>query len=241
MPTWDKATGTSGTMRIYDTGSVVHLQLNSGQPTSCHADATFTYSYPGSGGNITGGGTGKFYPCPGNVWRTLASFTVTSSGTVWFSIPKTISSGIGGPTTHSAYISRATVPAAPKVPTLSEITMTSMKVTFGDNGNGGSAITQREFVYNTSNTRTGGTTVAYSGATTISNLIPGQTYYFWARVRNAVGWSSWTAVKSQATLAGGRIKVGGVWKNAIPFVKSGGVWKMAIPFVKTGGTWKQTR
>lgn len=35
-----------------------------------------------------------------------------------------------------------------------------------------------------------------------------------------------------------RIKINGIWKQAIPWVKVNGVWKQAIPFVKVNGTWK---
>jgi hypothetical protein len=40
------------------------------------------------------------------------------------------------------------------------------------------------------------------------------------------------------TAAGARVKVSGVWKEAVPYVKQGGVWKVAAPFVKDLGVWK---
>lgn len=34
------------------------------------------------------------------------------------------------------------------------------------------------------------------------------------------------------------LKVGGVWKSAVPFVNVGGVWKPAAPYVMSGSQWK---
>ena len=34
------------------------------------------------------------------------------------------------------------------------------------------------------------------------------------------------------------IKVGGIWKQAIPYIKVGGVWKQANFKIKISGEWK---
>lgn len=36
-----------------------------------------------------------------------------------------------------------------------------------------------------------------------------------------------------------KVKVNGVWKEAIPFIKVNGVWKEAIPYMKVNGIWKE--
>lgn len=73
------------------------------------------------------------------------------------------------------------------------------------------------------------------------NLDPGKVYYFWGRVRNAVGWGPWTSVASAVVLiAGARVLVVGVWKRAVPYVNVGGVWKVAEPWIKNQGVWKRT-
>lgn len=36
-----------------------------------------------------------------------------------------------------------------------------------------------------------------------------------------------------------RIKLGGAWKKAIPYIKINGAWHQAIPFVKVNGSWKK--
>lgn len=38
-----------------------------------------------------------------------------------------------------------------------------------------------------------------------------------------------------------RVRVNGVWKNAIPFVRSNGVWKHAIAYTRSNGEWKNNR
>lgn len=37
----------------------------------------------------------------------------------------------------------------------------------------------------------------------------------------------------------GRIKLGGTWYRAIPYIKINGVWKQAVPYVKVNGSWKK--
>lgn len=37
-----------------------------------------------------------------------------------------------------------------------------------------------------------------------------------------------------------RIKVDGIWREAIPYVKVDGIWKPAQPYVKVDGIWRQT-
>src|SRR5215211_445164 len=79
-------------------------------------------------------------------------------------------------------------------------------------------------------------TIALTSVTQVG-LSPGKVYYFWARVRNSVGWSSWSP-RSQVTLvAGARVRQSGVWRRAVPYVKVGGVWRVARPWTKIAGMW----
>lgn len=139
-----------------------------------------------------------------------------------------------------AYASTISVGDAPDQPVLSDATQTSFVVSFTDNDNGGSPILERRITYNTVNTAVGAPTVLYSGVMTIGSLQPATTYYVWARVRNAAGWSPYSPVASIMTVAGARINVNGVWKRAIPYVKVSGVWKIAQPYSRIAGLWKKT-
>lgn len=72
------------------------------------------------------------------------------------------------------------------------------------------------------------------------NLVPGGTYYFWARARNTIGWGPWSASSKLILIAGSRVMVSGQWVRAVPYVNVGGVWKVAEPWVKDVGVWKKT-
>jgi hypothetical protein len=74
----------------------------------------------------------------------------------------------------------------------------------------------------------------------VYGLDPGETYYFWGRARNSVGWSSWSVAAKLVLIAGARVLVAGAWKRAVPYVNVGGVWKVAEPWIKEAGVWKKT-
>jgi len=320
-------------MRIVDNGSTVTFQLMAGSATFNH-DLPWKYTINGSTSSWK-----SFDFESGGAWQTLGSWTISSSQTVSFYLGDSGTSGLGGPTTLSAAISRATVPPAPDTPVISLVDNNSVRADTASNGTGGDAIDQYQIGYGTSSTTvqhlvtaslstgiaditglaagttyyfwarahnslgysgysgrasartwnvppapsspsatkigqtsidlkfvsngTGGgtgqpantgyelgygtnsttptTIVAADGTDTISGLLPGTTYYFWARSKNSLGNSAWST-RSQATmLAGAHITDGGVVKNAIPWVKVGGVWKVAKPWAKVVGVWKETQ
>lgn len=81
--------------------------------------------------------------------------------------------------------------------------------------------------------------VKSSGNTTVVGLKPATTYYFWARGRNSKGWGSWSIRMGRRTDAGVRVKLGTVWKEAVPMVRVKGKWVVAEAWVRSGGTWKK--
>lgn len=129
---------------------------------------------------------------------------------------------------------------APDPVIVSDATQNSVVVSFTDNSNGGTAVLERQIAYSTVNTTTGALTVPYTGVRTITGLLPATTYFFWARVRNSVGWGPYSPVVSDRTVAGAYLNVDGVWKEAIPYVKVSGVWKLARPWARIAGAWKET-
>lgn len=241
MTDYEKATGTGGRMVIRDDlVDGVSFYVEAGFDTTFKDNMPFSWIVNGAGGSST-----KDYPT-GSPLLLLKSFVVTTSQTVTFTLGATGTSGLGGPTTFTHAISRATAPAAPVLdaPTMQH---TGAVLRWADGSNGGSAITSRAYQVSTSSAFTGATWVS-TGITlvsgkyqaTISGLIPGTTYYFRARATNAKGDGTPSAAKIADTLAGARIRVAGVWKNAVPYIRVGGVWKVSVPYVKVAGTWKAT-
>ena len=74
----------------------------------------------------------------------------------------------------------------------------------------------------------------------LTGLAAGKDYTFEVFAQNAAGYSPASDPYTVQTLAGAWIRVGGVWKQAIPYVRDAGVWKMALPYIRQAGVWKQT-
>lgn len=126
-------------------------------------------------------------------------------------------------------------------PTLSNVTQTSATVTYTDKEDWGSPVIERQVGWSTSSTANPGTTKnAPGGVANVSGLIPGTVYYFRSRNRNSVGWGPWSPARSSKTTPGAWVKVGGVWKPAVPYVRVGGVWKVARPWARIFGFWEES-
>lgn len=143
----------------------------------------------------------------------------------------------------SAWSARGTVtthgvPDAPDPVVLSEVKQSSVKAVFAGNGTGGVSVLEWQIGYGKDPTTPTDFVSLYN--TTIANLDPGKTYYFWARGRNAYGWGPWSVRSSTTLVAGARVNQNGTWKRAVPYVKVAGVWKLARPWLKSAGVWKET-
>lgn len=167
-------------------------------------------------------------------------FTGLAPGTTYYWWARTHNAKGYSPWTEQNHAQTLSVGEAPDQVIASDPTQTSFLASFTDNGNGGSAILERQLAYNTTNTTTGATSVTYTGVMTVSGLQPATTYYVWGRVRNSAGWSPYSPVATVRTIAGTWINVNNVWKEAIPYVKDGGVWKLARPWGRDAGIWKET-
>jgi hypothetical protein len=194
MTDWTKTSGDSGTMMIRDTGTDVEFWFKAGHSSDWVNGLQFSYTAQGSTTTKT-----VNYPT-GADWLKIGERTVTTDQTVTFKlITDTSISGIGGPTTFSHAIERATIPSAPSRPVLSAVKSTSVVAVFTDGANGGAAINSRQIGYGTSSTSTQ-FIVSSDGSTTITGLTPGTKYYFWARTHNAEGYSAWSPSANTTTL-----------------------------------------
>src|SRR4051812_13465365 len=117
MTDYTKSTGSSGTMMIRDTGSTVEFWLKAGASTWA-ADMDYGWTVNGSTG------TDQYNFVSGGSWQKLRSFSVSTDQTVTFRLFATGTSGLGGPTTFSVSIERASAPNAPSVPRFSGLTNT---------------------------------------------------------------------------------------------------------------------
>jgi hypothetical protein len=229
-------TGTTGTIHIEDTGSWIHIYIEAGQSTTNIGTGGFSWSDPIGSGSSTysyPAGSGK------KLIVSLGPFGAGQGGTVNFTLNATGTQGLGGPTSVSFNFSRDTVPPPPNVIGVDEETHTTLRARFSSAGDGGSSIIRWELGYGTSSSSPS-TIITASGTQTVSGLDLSTTYYFWARGVNAVGTGSWSSRFQGDTLAGAKVRVAGVWKDAIPYVRVAGVWKPAVPYVRVSGTWKGT-
>lgn len=161
------------------------------------------------------------------------SYYVNSSMTLYAIGTATVNSGtIALPRLYST-------PPAPDPIDVDTETQTSMRYRFSGQGDGGSPILEWQIGYGTSSSQIQ-KYLTSSGTSTITGLVPATTYYFWSRGRNAAGWGPWSVRLSGRTIAGARVRVGGIWKEAIPYVRVAGKWKLAQPYVRKNGIWTKT-
>ncbi len=194
MTDWTKETGVGGTLLIRDLGSTVEFWFQAGHPSDWINGLKFSYT-------VDGGTTNKTINYPtGADWYKVGSDTATYNQTVTFKLVSDTSiAGIGGPTTFTHTVTRASVPGAPGTPAISGVKATSVVVTFKDGSNGGDSIDARQIGVSTTAYEVDGYEVSSDGSTTISGLTAGKTYYFWARTHNSVGWGPWSGRASAKT------------------------------------------
>lgn len=195
MPDYDKDTGNRGTMRIRDTGSVVEFWINANEPNTWVNEMPWAYVINGVSSSWR-----EFRYARGAGWERVGYWNVTTDQRVTFKLGDTGTNALGGPTNHSADIERATNPSAPSTPSITSVKSNSVVASFRDGNNGGASINLRQIGYGLSATSVQ-EIVTSDGSTTISGLDSGKTYYFWARTRNAKGYSGWSGRASAKTLA----------------------------------------
>jgi len=216
--------------------------LSSITSTSMHA----VFSGNGDGGAfvddwVLGYGTDPNYPQVElhNTFNTTV--TGLTPGTTYYFWGHGHNSQGWGPWSVRSQATTLRVPDAPTAAVVTTLSQTGLLASdYVANFDGGSPITQFQVGYKTTNSLPPSNTVLGGSPQILGALLPATTYYVWVRAQNVVGWSDWSTVAVGKTYAGARIKVGAVWKDAVPYVKVGGVWKLAEPWVRTAGVWKKT-
>lgn len=198
MVDYTRSTGASGTMMMRDLGGRIEFWLKSGDSATWFSSATFRYTSP----HVPGGATWSAGYSSGNTWQLIGTINTSVSGNVSWTVPNTGTYGIGGPTTQTVYIQRATVPPAPSPIGVDQVTHNSFRYRFSSTGTGGSPVREWQIGYGTSATTPQHFTTS-SGTSTINVGFPGgTTVYMWSRGRNDVGWGPWS-VRSLAELLPG--------------------------------------
>jgi len=176
----------------------------------------------------------------GRPWVHLASHNITSTQDVCFGLLGTGTQGLGGPTDFWLRINRSTVPPPPTPMGFDQVTHTTARYRFNSAGDGGSGILEWKIGYSLTNGSTPTSEITSSGTSVLGPFPPGSTLYAWSAGRNAVGWGGWSTRSQTKLLSGAKVKVGGVWVDAIPYVKVAGAWVPAVSYVKVGGIWVPT-
>lgn len=174
--------GGSSTMLIRDTGGWVEFWFQTG-PSTWNNDQWWSYSANGVFSRQ------KFRLLRGGAWQHFGSVYVTYDQNVQFTIE---GAGLGWvTTTFTQHIQRSTVPAPPTMLSVTPISSSAFHVVFAGSYDGGSAVLEWQIGYGLS---AGGPTafVGSGGASDVGGFTSGQRAYFWARGRNAIGWSGWS-------------------------------------------------
>jgi hypothetical protein len=177
-------------MMIRDTGTDVEFWFETGSQTWNNQQE---WSYFANGRNS---GIREFRLLRGGFWQKFGEVRVVYDQNVSFTI---YDAGLGFPThTFTHHINRTTVPPPPTLKSATAISATHIQVIFTGNGDGGSTIQEWQIGYGSSSNGPSFTVVS-NGNTLVGGFSSGQRVYFWARGRNALGWSGWSNRREATT------------------------------------------
>lgn len=197
MATYSKNTGTTGKMYIVDNGTTVEFLVDAGQGATHNERMPWRYTI-----NNSTSGWQYYNLTSGGGQRSLGKWTITKDQTVKFELGDTNTSGLGGPSTLTANITRVGPPPKPDVWNPNNITANSIGGYASNMRNGGSPLTKVELAYGTS-FQNGAPqkiiSIALNGGGTITGLAEKTTYYIQLRYTNAKGSSPWSDATSATT------------------------------------------
>lgn len=137
-------------------------------------------------------------------------------------------------------------PTKPGTPTASAVLPTSAQLTWAASTSSNGSAIDGYLVRIWEGPTATGTYVDASETLTLTRLVtglkPGKQYTvgIYAHNNSYDGYSLVSTTVTFTTIAPIHVRVGGLWKYAVPWVKVSGVWKVSQPWVKVLGSWKQT-
>lgn len=140
-------------------------------------------------------------------------------------------------------------PSQAGTPYFSETLPTSLRVSWGGSGDNGGSDIKGYLLRYWPNAEGSGNYVDHSFENNTSRMVygltPGTVYRFVVFARNSSADNNGYSIQSGANtirmLSGGRVKINGAYRLALPYVKHGGVWRIATPFVKHNGIYRITQ
>jgi hypothetical protein len=172
----------SSTMMIRDLGGWVEFWFKTGSQT-WNNDQWWSWGANGTSSRQ------KFRLLRGGNWQHFGSIFVSYDQTIRFTIE---GAGLGwGTTDFFQYIPRSTVPTPPTMRQVTPISLSAFHVIFTGNHDGGSPVLEWQLGYGL-NSAGPSFLIGSDGTTDVGGFVSGQRVYFWARGRNAIGWSAWS-------------------------------------------------
>lgn len=182
--------GGSSTMMIRDLGGTVEFWFKTG-PQTWNNQQPWSFFVNGASSGMQ-----YFRLLRGGNWQKFGAVYVGYDQDVGFTI---YNSGLGFPTFPMvAHITRTTVPPPPNLLSAQGISTTHIHVVFTSTGDGGSPVLEWQIGYGGSGNAPS-FLVGSSGTSDVGPFVSGQLVYFWARGRNAVGWSAWSNRRDAST------------------------------------------
>lgn len=191
-------------------------------------------------------GTSPNTPGSGGGFKDLAlstgsiSVTGLDSGTIYYFWNRQRNASGWSPWSPRTMQRTRSIPDAPDAPALIWRTQVAISLRVQPNYDGDHPITGFYVRYGLN--PEGPSDIQYSTTSqvTLTGLSPGARYYFWGQAINAYGESYYSARSYADLIAGAKVKVGTMWKRAVPYVKVAGVWKVARPWGRIAGFWNET-
>lgn len=183
MADYTRDIGGNTTMMIRDTGGNVEFWVKTGAST-WNNEQQWSFR-----ANNSESGIRKFRLLRGGAWQKFGEVYVGYDQDVRFTI---YNSGLGFPSYDFwQHIQRSTIPGPPTIYAYYGISTSEIRVQFSNGYDGGSTIVEGQIGYGFN---PNGPEAYWSsgGSSDIGGFTTGQRVYFWARTRNAVGWSNWS-------------------------------------------------